>query len=101
MLIAALLVPALPAGHRGLPCPLRTLTGIPCPLCGMSTSVVAAVHLHLHAAVVANPAGPVAVLFAIGLLILRRATRLTVPSWLMPAGLAVMEVWEMARFRLL
>ncbi len=101
MLIAALASPALNAGHRGLPCPLRTLTGIPCPLRGMTTSVVAAVHLHLHAAVVANPAGPLAVLGAIGLLILRRGGRVNVPSSLMPAWLAVMWVWELVRVGIL
>ncbi len=28
------------------PCPLRTLTGIPCPLCGSTRGVIAAVHGH-------------------------------------------------------
>lgn len=42
-------------GGNGLPCLLRTLTGVPCPLCGMTT---AAVHLaagDAAAGLAANP----------------------------------------------
>ena len=44
-------------GGQGLwlPCPLRTLTGIPCPLCGMTTGATALVSGDLGAALAANP----------------------------------------------
>ena len=44
-------------GGQGLwlPCPLRTLTGIPCPLCGMTTAATALASGDLGAAMAANP----------------------------------------------
>jgi hypothetical protein len=49
--------PALVAhtGGQGLPCPLRTLTGVPCPFCGMTTATVAFTHGQWTAAAAANP----------------------------------------------
>jgi Protein of unknown function (DUF2752) len=38
-----------------LPCPLRSLTGIPCPLCGMTTAATGLAAGDLEAAVAANP----------------------------------------------
>jgi hypothetical protein len=38
-----------------LPCPLRTLTGIPCPLCGMTTAATGLAAGDLGAALAANP----------------------------------------------
>jgi Protein of unknown function (DUF2752) len=38
-----------------LPCPLRTLTGIPCPLCGMTTAATALAAGDLGGAMAANP----------------------------------------------
>ncbi len=38
-----------------IPCPLRTVTGIPCPLCGMTTASLALARGDLGAAVSANP----------------------------------------------
>ena len=44
-------------GGQGLwlPCPLRTLTGIPCPLCGMTTAATGLASGDLGAAMAANP----------------------------------------------
>jgi hypothetical protein len=47
----------LALGGHGLwlPCPLRTLTGIPCPLCGMTTAATGLASGDLGAAMAANP----------------------------------------------
>ena len=96
MLGAAAVLPLLPA-VPGLPCPLRALTGIPCPLCGMTTSVVATVHLRLADAVAATPAGLLAVAVAVVLLV-RRPALVTVPLPLAVTGLAAMWLFQLHRF---
>ena len=100
LLAGAVVLPLLP-GPDGLPCPLRTLTGLPCPLCGMTTSVTAAVHLDLFAAMAANPAGLLAVLVAIGLLVFRGRRQVNLPLWPAPVALVGMELWQLARAGLL
>jgi hypothetical protein len=99
MLGAAFVLPALP-GHPGAPCPLRTLTGIPCPLCGMTTSVEATVHLNIAGALAANPAGIAAVLAAIVLLLLR-PPRIVLPRAAVVGTLSAMWVFELFRFSIL
>jgi uncharacterized protein DUF2752 len=100
MLAAAATLPLLP-GHAGLPCPLRTLTGVPCPLCGMTTSVEATVHGDLLAALRANPAGPLAVLAALALLVRRPAGALRVPTVAVVALLLGLWFFELHRFSLI
>jgi hypothetical protein len=99
MLGVGLVMTRLPDG-AGLPCPLRTLTGVPCPLCGMQTSVKATLAGHLGEAVAANPAGVVAVVVAVVLLVARPAT-VRLPPALVLSGLAAMWVFELVRFGLL
>ena len=99
MLVAGAVLPFLPEGS-GLPCPLRTITGVPCPLCGMTTSVQATLRLELGEALAANPAGVAAVAAAVLLLVLRpRSLRLPMVVPLLALG--AMWAFELHRFSIL
>ncbi len=100
MLGAGLVLTRLPAGV-GLPCPLRTITGVPCPLCGMTTSVEATLAGNLGQALAANPIGILAVVVAVVLLVSRPETVRIPPVPVIVAGLAAMWAFELARFGLL
>jgi hypothetical protein len=99
VLAAGAVLPVLP-GEPGLPCLLRTLTGIPCPLCGMTTSVVSTLHLQPVDALAANPAGVALVLAAIALLVVR-PVRLPLPVLAPTIVLAALWLFELHRFSIL
>lgn len=42
-------------GNRGIPCPLRALTGVPCPFCGLTTATVAIAHGQWSVAAATSP----------------------------------------------
>ena len=70
----ALLPPAWAAAGPPL-CPFRLLTGLPCPGCGLTRSLVSLLHGDLTAAVYFHPLGPIAacVLLALVIVEVRRA----------------------------
>lgn len=95
MVGAGLLWPLVPRGL--LPgCAFHALTGVPCPLCGMTRSVVATLHLRIGDAFAANPAGIVAVLAAVVLLV-RPPRPLAVPRWAPVLGLALLWACQLLR----
>lgn len=93
LLGAGLVWPRLPV-HPPLACPMRTLTGIPCPFCGMTRAVVAALHGHVLESLRFNPAGILVVMLAFAFLAGVRFERLRVPPWLIGAGVALLWAWN-------
>jgi Protein of unknown function (DUF2752) len=88
MIAIAAAWPLLP--HPPSLCPLRSVTGIPCPLCGMTRAVVAAVQGDIVASVRYHPAGLLVLALALVLVIrpslvtaVWRAVPRRIPAWLL------------------
>jgi hypothetical protein len=80
------------------PCPLRTLTGIPCPLCGSTRGVIAAVHGHVGHALALNPAS-IGVLVLAALLVAGwRIDRLRIPAWVIVTVFAVLWGYQLFKY---
>lgn len=92
----ALAQPILPSALH-FDCPLRRLTGIPCPLCGMTTSVGATLHLDLVGALRANPLGIAVAILAV-LLLVRPPRRLALPAWGAAALALLSWTFELHRY---
>jgi len=97
MLALGAILPRVPH-DPGLPCPLRSLTGLPCPACGMTTSVKAVERGDLAAAWAANPFGLVAVAVAVLLLARPGWRRASVPVVVLVGAAAASWAWELRRF---
>lgn len=84
-------------GVPGLACPLRLLTGVPCPLCGMTTSVEAVLGGHLTTALTANPFGVLAVIAAV-LLLVAPPVKLRLPALALAAVGLASWLFQLDRF---
>lgn len=80
------------------PCPLRTITGIPCPLCGMTRGVTALVHGDLAHALLLNPGALLVVALAIFVVLQWRWKRLIVPVWAIVTLLGVLWTWQLFKY---
>ncbi len=91
---AAAAWPLLPV-HPALACPLRALTGIPCPLCGMTRASVAAIHGHVSTSLAYNPAGILLLVAAVALIV-RPAwlSRLRLSTWAVVVAVGTLWVWN-------
>ena len=98
-LFAAAALPLLPTYH-GVICPLRVTTGLPCPLCGMTTSLTAVGRGRLVEAAAANPAGLAVVAIAAAVVFVR-PSRLSVPVWSLVSAALAMWTFELFRFSVL
>ena len=84
------------------PCPLLTITGVPCPLCGMTRSARSLLHLDLSASLRFQPFGLAA--FSCGVIILalwaiprtRAVSVVRIPVAVVIAVVAVSWIWNIA-----
>jgi hypothetical protein len=97
MLALGLVLPHV-SGDPGVACPLRTFTGVPCPFCGLTTSVKAVLGGNGRAAAAANPFGIGLVALAVVLLLLPRWRRVSVPVVVLAGGVALSWLFELHRF---
>lgn len=77
------------------PCPLRTVTGIPCPLCGSTRGVIAAIHGDLGAAITLNPASVLALVLVVLLLVAWKVERVRIPVWTIVAVVAALWAYQL------
>jgi hypothetical protein len=96
MLGAAVVRPHL--GDPGVACPLRSLTGVPCPLCGMTRGVTAMVHGDIGHALLMNPGSVLLVAAAVAVLVARHAHRVQFPAWAL--YLTIAALWAFQLFKL-
>jgi hypothetical protein len=91
---AAASLPALPL-HLSFACPLRAVTGIPCPLCGMTRACITAVHGHFGASLAFNPGGLLVIAVAIAALIRPQwLVRARPSTWMMIGALGALWIWN-------
>ena len=82
----------------GLTCPLRALTGVPCPMCGMTTAATSLAAGDLHAALAANPFVLVlaGLTLCMAVLMAARAAGLAPPAAGWPASRRRQAYWAVA-----
>ncbi len=94
MLAVAAVWPRLPVPHVTT-CPLRLVTGVPCPFCGMTRGVVAAVHGDVIGSLVFNPGAVVLLALAVALLVAWRVRRVSIPVWVLVGWFGTLWAYQL------
>ena len=80
-------------------CPFRLATGLPCPFCGTTRSLMALGRGDVETSIQLSPLGPLLALAAVAFaarfaMAAKRRRAVTRPPWLVPAaGLAIGVIW--------
>lgn len=80
--------------HPPFVCPLRTVTGIPCPGCGMTRAVVAGVHGDILGSLRYNPAGLLVIALAILIVVRPRFPAVRIPVWVVVTAACALWVYN-------
>lgn len=86
------------AGVSGPACPLRSLTGVPCPFCGMTRGVTDMLHGDVVHALALNPGSVLLVVAAVLLLVRWRRVRVQVPAWGPVALVVALWAFELVKY---
>jgi hypothetical protein len=97
MLATAAVLPAV--AHAGpVLCPLRAMTGVPCPFCGMTRGVVDAVHGDVGGSLSMNPGALLLVAAALVLVLGVVRGRVTFPRWSLVAAIAALWCFQLVKY---
>ena len=99
-LAGGLVLAHLPA-TVGLPCPMRSLTGVPCPFCGVTTSVRDTFAGHLRAGLAAAPLGLLLIAAAIVIALRLGPARVKFLLPIVIAAVAAEWSFELLRFHVI
>ena len=102
-------------GGHGLPCPLLTLTGVPCPFCGLTTATVDLAHGRWLAAGQTSPLACLVAVLVVGMIpvLAARTAGIAGPprawstaarahtAWVISAIVALNWLFELHRFAIL
>jgi hypothetical protein len=80
------------------PCPLRALTGLPCPLCGSTRGVLAAVHGDLGRALSLNPASILVLVLAVLIVAGWRFEQVRIPVWVIAVAMGVLWTYQLFKY---
>lgn len=69
VLLAGIVLPPDVAAGGPVVCPFRLLTGLPCPGCGLTRSLVCLLHGDLASSIAFHPLGPLVALVLLGLIL--------------------------------
>ncbi len=99
---AAMLATAavLPVASEPAPvlCPLRAITGIPCPFCGMTRGVVEAVHGDVAGSLLMNPGALLVVVAAVLLVLGVVRRRVAFPRWFLFVAVGALWSFQLLKY---